>query len=324
MDEHTNNLVVLIAGHPATQQLLRDRCNAEGLRLLCEDSLEHAIDTISQLEPSAVVIDVQDTSPNSSTPELCPIATLSNVLPERHIPAIAITAPNKTADKLAAFDAGAFDALAAPFDLSELMARIENARERSRLTSMLDKESNRDALTGLSNRARFDTTIEALVSKHAQGETQLALILTDLDHFKSVNDTQGHRFGDQVLQVFANVLNKVLRTSDKAFRYGGEEFAVLLKDTEPQHAYAIAERIRTTLSRCTWSPPQPSSKPFQVTCSLGIATKTDAPTPEAWFDAADFALYAAKHGGRDRTYTYLGNAQAEPIPTTGFSGKLAS
>lgn len=307
------NLVLFVSEHRALQQLLRDRCRAEGFRLITESSIEDAEDSIHGLRPSAIILDVQDNPPQPAHAADCPVSKLADLIQPSHTPIIAITAENRTADKLAAFDAGAYDTLAAPFDISELIARIANARERSRLAALLSRESNLDALTGLWNRAHFDKSFAKHVDLTTKGEGSLSLIVADLDHFKRINDSQGHRFGDSVLQVFANILTKVLRSEDKAFRYGGEEFAIILRDTEDNHVSAIAERIRATLARCSWTPPQDHAGQFRVTCSMGIATQSEAPTTEAWFDAADSALYAAKRAGRDRVFVAIPNSMPQPI-----------
>jgi len=294
--------------------LLRDRCRTEGLSLVTEPALERAAETIRQLEPSVIIVDTHSCAPDPAMPETCPVGIVARALPEQHIPIVALTAPNRTTDKLRAFEAGAFDALSRPFDLSELMARLGNAIERSQLIEMLNRESNLDAMTGLWNRAKFDQVIGSLTEDNERSPGPACLMLADLDRFKTINDTYGHRFGDHVIRVFANVLTKVLRSDDLAFRYGGEEFAVILKDTIEHDASQIADRIRRTLKRCEWTAPSHTASPETITCSIGLALLTaSTPTAASWFDAADAALYDAKDNGRDKAHRFTPPSGSVPV-----------
>jgi diguanylate cyclase (GGDEF)-like protein len=149
----------------------------------------------------------------------------------------------------------------------------------------------RDPLTGLVNRRGFDEAMhKAWVSSGTHGEA-CALLMVDIDHFKQVNDSIGHRLADEALCHVAGVLREHVRPSDTVARWGGEEFAILLPGATHELAAVIAERLRQHVSRL----------PSGVTVSIGIAAFPDhAASPEALLDAADAALYRAKHQGRDR------------------------
>lgn len=306
-----NNTVILVGGAKPIRQILRDRCRAEGVNLLTEPDPIAAIALIRDLKPAAVIADIQD-STNTNT-----IAAIADVTAHNHIPIIAITAQHATRATLAAFDAGAYDAVSAPFDLSELMARLANARERARLTALLESKSQIDALTGLWNRAHFDTRLEQAIAQQLRTHTPFALILADLDHFKAINDTLGHRFGDTVIQRFAGILTSTIRAQDAAFRYGGEEFAVILHAATSRDATNAAERIRASTESLKW-PEANTTTPLTVTCSLGIATThaNAAPTPANWIDAADEALYRSKDQGRNQTTLYTPPDTQGPNQTT--------
>jgi len=153
-----------------------------------------------------------------------------------------------------------------------------------------------DSLTGLPNKRVIGDTLKRMVAQAARTLTPVSLILIDLDHFKNINDRLGHPVGDQTLASVGEVLRSALRASDFAGRNGGEEFAVVLPDTDVTGAALIAEKIRQAISDITL----PSSDTV-VTASLGVAVYPDhAATTERLERLADAALYTAKRAGRDR------------------------
>jgi diguanylate cyclase (GGDEF)-like protein len=130
----------------------------------------------------------------------------------------------------------------------------------------------------------------------------VSLILTDIDHFKKVNDTYGHPTGDEVLRKVAAILNSRARKIDIVARYGGEEFAIVLEGTDKDGARQLAERIRVEVSQQAF---QSSKGPFKATLSLGVASYPgDARAKADIIGRADQSLYAAKHGGRNRTVCF--------------------
>jgi diguanylate cyclase (GGDEF)-like protein len=153
-----------------------------------------------------------------------------------------------------------------------------------------------DALTGLPNRRAVDDTLLRLLAQAGRSFDPLSAVLLDLDHFKQINDTYGHDRGDEVLAAFATRLREVVRTSDFAGRNGGEEFVLLLPDTDRTGAVRLAEKVRDVMRTLTVPGVQ---RP--ITASFGIACfPDDAVEAEALMRSADRALYAAKRGGRDR------------------------
>jgi len=176
-------------------------------------------------------------------------------------------------------------------------------------------DSERDTLTGLYNRKKLEQKLgELLVGqingrkrKHDQ-DTADYLAVFDLDHFKRINDNYGHLIGDEVLLVFAGLMRNTLRDVDWVFRYGGEEFVVLIKDVSPETITAILERIRAKVQ--THGFPQVG----QVTVSIGYTAIADQELPSYVFEEADKALYYAKENGRNQVCDYR-----ELV----YSGKLA-
>ncbi len=159
-----------------------------------------------------------------------------------------------------------------------------------------------DGLTGLFTRRHFDIRMDDMFRLARRYGTPFSLILVDIDHFKEVNDTHGHGVGDAVLRETAGLVTGGIRDCDSAFRYGGEEFAVLLPETPVEHASVIAERLRKAIREHTVQTEQAAG--LTVTASMGVAEY--GPTLANYGELvglADKALYAAKRAGRDRTVT---------------------
>jgi two-component system, cell cycle response regulator len=154
-----------------------------------------------------------------------------------------------------------------------------------------------DALTSLKNRRSFVEQARIEISRCQRYSLPLSLILLDVDHFKSINDTRGHAAGDQVLTALGNLLGRQLRTCDVAARWGGEEFVILLPNTDGAGALVLAERLRVAIERLQI---QYEGVAIPVTASLGIAEFDAGEALEGLVDRADRAMYAAKIGGRNR------------------------
>lgn len=160
----------------------------------------------------------------------------------------------------------------------------------------IEQASLTDSLTGIPNkRAMNDALQRASLLSERHGEPY-SLVLCDLDHFKAVNDTHGHVVGDHLLKVAAAELEKAVRTSDSVYRFGGEEFAVLLPHTAEQDAKDVAERIREAIAGIRVDG---GEKELRITTSCGVATFLSKESPQDWLARADEALYRAKHQGRN-------------------------
>ena len=174
-------------------------------------------------------------------------------------------------------------------------ALIRDISDEKRLEEQLRKLSTTDGLTTLYNRRFLDEAITTEFHRALRTRSPLSVILLDIDHFKRFNDTHGHARGDQVLRAVAQAMRSALRKYDLPCRYGGEEFLAILPNTDPQGAFAVAERIRTSIE-------QMSIDGHKVTASLGVATfpVLAVETPEELIGQADEALYRAKASGRNR------------------------
>ncbi|NVD35018.1 GGDEF domain-containing protein [Marinobacter lutaoensis] len=166
----------------------------------------------------------------------------------------------------------------------------------------LEQMALTDTLTGVPNRRALDEDLGRICHLANRHNESHSLILVDLDHFKAVNDTHGHLIGDQVLRMSADGLTRTLRNSDRVYRFGGEEFAVLLPHTDAPHAREAAERIRLALASLALD--RLVGAPLCITASCGVATHLAGEGPEQWLARADEALYRAKQAGRNQTRVF--------------------
>jgi len=167
------------------------------------------------------------------------------------------------------------------------------ALNNARLLVQVRELADSDGLTGVANRRTFDRSLQQSLSLAAVRRTPLSLVLVDIDHFKSVNDTYGHQVGDTTLRQVATALTAVCRQTDLLARYGGEEFAIVLPDATAEAAATFAERLRVAVAGSCDNPP--------VTASFGVATTVTGNSDTEWLVAtADAALYKSKQDGRNR------------------------
>jgi len=175
------------------------------------------------------------------------------------------------------------------------------ALENARLHRMVERQALVDGLTGLANRRHLDQELVANLARAERAAGSFALVLADLDDFKTVNDRYGHACGDTVLREFAALMNEVVREGDTAGRWGGEEFALLLPDTGTAGAQRVAERLRRALEEQVILSPE--GEPLRVTASMGVAAYPQCAERTVLVGAADEALYRAKRTGKNRVVT---------------------
>ena len=221
-------------------------------------------------------------------------------------PIVFLTA--ETADRvdMAAMNAGALDYLVKDEITPRLLERsLRYAVKLGDTLAELRRLATRDPLTGLLNRREFERMLKEEEERSLRFGHELALVLVDVDRFKSINDTHGHPVGDAVLREIARRLVTHVRTVDRVARIGGEEFGLILVQSDRAAAIHVAGRIAAAMRR---EPiPADASLALSVTVSAGVATlPADAGTSAALVAAADRALYAAKAAGRDRVVVFNG------------------
>jgi diguanylate cyclase len=188
--------------------------------------------------------------------------------------------------------------------LSTLNDRLEAShREVSRLQSELKRardEASLDPLSGILNRRGFDAEIRRICAAAAQHGSPFSVVMIDIDHFKRVNDTYGHPFGDQVIRAVGEMLSQLTQRKDVAARYGGEEFALLLPETAANGAHDVAERLRSAIARGHIKRGNGGEPVGNITVSAGVAQYVRGEDPMSVVARADRALYVSKQSGRNR------------------------
>ena len=222
------------------------------------------------------------------------------------MPILAIAEPEGNNRLVRALELGVNDYISRPVDKNELMARARTQIRKKRYTERLRDNVQMsiemaitDALTGLHNRRYMETHVGSLVNQAAARGKPLTILVLDIDYFKAINDTHGHDAGDDVLREFAVRIRKSIRGIDLACRYGGEEFVVVMPETDMAVATVVAERLRRRIA----SEPfriQQGGRLVEVTISIGIAALGRDDTAASVLKRADQALYRAKRDGRNR------------------------
>ncbi len=187
-------------------------------------------------------------------------------------------------------------------DVTGAVVTFSDATERRRFEDQLAFLADHDALTGLFNRRRFEQELALQVAYGERYSADLAVLIIDLDAFKDVNDTRGHRVGDELIASVGQRIARRLREGDVVCRFGGDEFAVLLPATSAEDAAIAAQSLREAIGE---EPHLAGGRPIRVTASIGIAAAgVDASSAEELLSNADLAMYDAKDAGRDRVYVY--------------------
>ncbi len=212
---------------------------------------------------------------------------------------ILLTSMDGKGSYLEGMDAGADDFITKPFDEEQLAARLRVAERIIALHQKLHIQATHDHLTGVWNRAAIMGHLRGEVERARRQSSHMGVIIADLDHFKRINDTYGHRTGDAVLQEAARRMQLALRPYDRLGRYGGEEFLIIASDCDLSQTAALAERIRSFMST---EPVKDQFSEIFVTVSLGIAIGRGQAGEDAGalVAIADEALYRAKKAGRNR------------------------
>jgi two-component system cell cycle response regulator len=225
----------------------------------------------------------------------------------RFLPIILVADAGEEDRVIRGLELGINDYLVRPIDPHELTARLRTQVRRKRYNDQLRASVTQtiemavtDPLTGLHNRRYLDSHLQTLFDRAVARRRPLSVMITDLDRFKSVNDTYGHDGGDDVLKEFARRLRQNVRGIDLACRFGGEEFVIVMPDTDGPVAEKVAERIRAEVAHLPFSVGK-DGKSINVTVSVGVSSLLKgADSVEALMKRADLALYEAKSGGRNR------------------------
>jgi two-component system cell cycle response regulator len=297
---------------PASILLVDGRANSQER---IARTLKPIAEITAQSDPQAAVFEAAEGAfdliiVNSNFDDYDPLrlcSQLRSLERSRFIPILLVVDQGGEPMVVRALELGVNDYILRPLEPNELLVRCLTQIRRKRFNDRLRESVQQtielavtDGLTGLNNRRYLDKHIRLLFDRSAARSRPLSICIIDIDRFKSVNDTYGHDAGDEVLREFANRIRSTVRGADLACRFGGEEFVVVMPDTPPETAAAVAERLRTVVEMNPFHLRQAGAV-LNITASLGISsTVWGAESPEQLLKQADRALYEAKHGGRNR------------------------
>lgn len=304
--EENSSTILVADDEPINRALIQRRLERAGYRVLTAQNGREAVQKSKSERPDLIILDVM--MPMMDGLEACQLIKADEVT--RDTPVIFLSARDETEVKVSGLSMGANDYISKPFKAEELLARVYVAmrlkRERDALrrraeeaVQQADAAQERamtDTLTGLLNRYGLQHILAREVSETRRYNRPLSCLMIDLDHFKIINDLQGHAAGDTALQQIATVLSENVRGSDVIFRYGGEEFLVLLPETDLEGAISLAEKIRQAANVRSFGD---GEHVFSLTLSAGAATLWDNESGNDMIARADMALYQAKEGGRN-------------------------
>jgi len=283
--------ILIAASDAELVALVRDRLDGDGREVVVAGSTEAARQRLAEERFSMLLLDLELRDGTARS--------LLGALRERPgtatMPIIVVGSPLDTAEEAELYGMGADQFLARPLDPVLLRAAALNKLRRA---ADIRRESRQDALTGLPNRAAFAEAYERALALARRNGESLAVAMLDLDHFKSINDRFGHAQGDDVLRHLSAMVGEVLRRSDLLARWGGEEFVILLPNTDAGGAERALANVQERVRRARWTTGR--GEEFRVTFSAGIAdASSGAPLAEV-ISRADYFLYLAKATGRDR------------------------
>src|SRR4051812_34444035 len=316
MERKTRYKILVVDDHEDNVELLRARLEARGYEVFGANDGFEALECAERIIPDLILLDVM--MPKMDGMEVVRRLKANPDLP--FIPVIMQTALDSTENKVEGLDAGADDYITKPINFAELEARVNSllrikalqsdlaARERelSELNDRLRRISLTDGLTEVENRRSLEERLHDMWQHSVRLHEPIALVMCDIDKFKTVNDNYGHQAGDAVLKGFAQVLKGEAREIDRVGRYGGEEFLLILPGTVLDSAVTFAERLREKVEKHTFTY---AGGTLRRTMSCGVAA---SPHPrvkdqEALLRAADDALYVAKETGRNRVIRFDGS-----------------
>lgn len=233
-------------------------------------------------------------------------AQLKSLEKTRMLPLMVVSELEHEQKVITALEMGVNDYIRRPLDRNELLARIRTQISRKRYNVLLRDSVQQtiemavtDGLTGLNNRRYLDNHLTEVISKARGRQKPVSIVMCDIDHFKKVNDTHGHDVGDEVIREFARRIKKNIRNIDLACRYGGEEFVVVMPDTDVALARVVAERIRNEVALHPFIVEE-GAKQLPITVSLGVSClEKETDTGDSLIKRADNALYEAKRAGRN-------------------------
>jgi diguanylate cyclase (GGDEF)-like protein len=325
MEHKPHYKILIVDDHEDNIELLRARLEARGYEVHGANDGFEALDAVERVSPDLILLDVM-------MPKMDGMEVVRRLKAKREtkehpfIPVIMQTALDSTENKVEGLDAGADDYITKPINFAELEARVNallrikelsavlertneelaaNKKELSDMNNKLREISMTDGLTGVENRRSLEERLKEMWNHSIRLHEPIALVMCDIDKFKSVNDKYGHQVGDSVLKEIAQLLKDEAREIDRVGRYGGEEFLLILSGTVLDAAVTFAERLRVKVENHTF-PYEGGTLRRTMSCGVAAAPHPKVKDQEALVRAADDALYVAKETGRNRVVRFDG------------------
>jgi two-component system cell cycle response regulator len=299
--------VLVIEDHPDQRDLLAIVLKREGYQVI---TAANGLEALEKLENENVQIALSDIMmPKMDGFELIKRIRANPALKSIYL--ILITARIQEGDRVRGLDLGADDYITKPFSFSELLARVRVGTRVVQYQQHLEYQSQIDSLTGLFNRRAFEKKIHEEFERSKRYHNPLSVLIFDLDNFKSINDTYGHHGGDAALVKISETLREMTRQSDFSARFGGEEFVMILPETDQDNAFQVANKIHGAVRSSSFGT---TNRPFALTVSIGVSSSSTRAysTWREMLDDADRAMYLAKNTGKDRVEIW------EPEKKTSF------
>ncbi len=293
-----NTRVLVVDDDEAVRNTMNEYIQTAGYHSEAVSCAEEALELMKKDEFQVIITDI-------ILPAMGGLELTKSIRKNKNSDVIVMTGYSDDYSYEEAINIGASDFVIKPVRLEELLLRLkrvlnerELTKERVRMMEKLQKLAVTDGLTKLYNSRSFYSQLETEVDRVNRYKHPLALLLLDLDHFKEYNDNYGHLEGDKVLVLFSQIIKSCLRANDSAYRYGGEEFTVILPETAGAEARTVAQRIRAALEAERFSPE--NGKDVQITISIGVTEYHPKEELSTFIQRADKAMYLSKQSGRNK------------------------
>ena len=289
-DEKKISSILIVDDEPKNIQLLANILNEKGYEVEFATSGELALEWTASRPFDLILLDIMMEGMDGF--QVCQQLKAS---PEtQEIPVIFLTAKAEIKDIVKGFEFGAVDYVMKPFNTIELLVRVNTHLELKANRDFFKKLAITDGLTQLYNHSHIHARLAEEISASKRHQHTLSVVMLDLDHFKKINDDFGHKTGDEVLVRVSGLIKSLLRKEDIAGRYGGEEFMLVLPNTDRQAAFTVAEKIRMNIQDHKWS-----LKNLTVTVSGGVCMLENEDESSLIMEA-DRLMYEAKNNGRNQ------------------------
>jgi len=290
--------VLIVDDAPDTVEIIKKLLVFEGYEVLTTSTGEEGVKKVEQEKPEIVLLDI-------TLPGIDGNETLKRIRKVDPIVSVIMLTAFATVDNaISALKEGASDFIKKPFEnehlvhlVNQCLVKYQTLKEKGRLEEEVQRLSITDDLTGLYNYRHFYKTLELEIARLKRQRTALSLLMFDMDNFKRYNDLYGHLEGDKVLKKVGEVVDRLIRSHvDSGYRYGGDEFAVLLVGATLDQAMPIAERLRISIEQAGFR---------DISVSIGVTEFYPDYNLREFVRLADDSLYAAKHSGGNRVYAHI-------------------